>query len=152
MPETPTQPLVRPNGVPFVKPHGPARALAPSQAFTPMQTKRVEQIFEKLIQPLKQRIEELEKTLKGAKAADKAKAKAEEKPAAKAAPQAPATVLPSATAEISEAAQKLIDMAVNPDLKRALIAIAKKDVPEEVKLTQMSAALVRYQPREVSGS
>lgn len=120
-----------------------------------MQTKRVEQIFEKLIQPLKERIEELEKALKGAKepkAADKAKAKAEEKPAAKAAPQAPAAVIPAATTEISAAAQKIIDAAVNTDLKRALVAMAKRDIPDEVKLVQMQTALDKYQPREVSGS
>lgn len=148
MPENP-EPILRPNGVPYVRNQGPARPLAPSQSLTTLQAKRVEQIVLKLVEPLTMRIKELEEALsqkpKATEKPEKAKPAKPDPEKPKVDPVKPAAVLPTATAEISEDAQKLIDQALNPDLKRALIAIAKKDVPEEVKLKQMSAALARYQ-------
>lgn len=168
----PAAPILRDNGVPLVPRRGPHRPLAPSQALTQVQEQRVKALIAKETNELRARVERLEKMLAALTQAPPASgkekpvseveppAKQEQKPAAAPA-QAPAAVkaqakpaapdgkaipLPTANAEISEAAQKIIDRAKSPDLKRALVAIAKKDVPEEVKLKQMEAALKKHEP------
>lgn len=148
----PTQPapLLRDNGVPLVRRTAPHRPLAPSQALTSMQEQRVAKIIEKAQAPLLARIAELEKKI-GASAAAPTPAVVPPTPAVEQKPApakpAPASIpLPTANAEISEEAQKLIDRAKSPDLRKALTAVAKRDVPEEVKLKQMEAALKKHQP------
>lgn len=161
--QQPPAPILRENGVPLVRRTTPHRPLAPSQALTSMQEQRVAKIIEKAMAPLRARIEHLEAMIQGEKAPpadpvvnptppapqeEKPKAKAEPKPAAAppaAKPAAPKQ-LPTATAEISEAAQRIIDRAKNSDLRRALTALAKRDVPDDVKLKQMEAALKKHEP------
>lgn len=166
--QQPPAPILRDNGVPLVRRTAPHRPLAPSQALTSMQEQRVAKIVERAQAPLLARIARLEAMIQGEKSPptdpvvkttppapqeEKPKAKSEQKPAAAPAAAKPAAAkpaapqLPTATAEISEAAQKIIDRARNQDLRRALVALAKRDVPDDVKLKQMEAALKKHEPQ-----
>lgn len=153
----PAAPILRDNGVPLVPRRGPHRPLAPSQALTQMQEQRVKALIAKETNELRARVERLEEILKSITPAPQASfaeppAKQEPPNAAQvqtleklAEPALKTIPLPTATAAISDAAMKIIDRAKSQDLKRALIATAKKDVPEEVKLKQMEAALKKHE-------
>jgi hypothetical protein len=142
MPEA-QAPLTFPNGVPYTgrRPVGAGMTpLAPSKAFTPMQEKRLAILVGNATAPLVKEIEALKKRL------DASEPKPEPKAAAtvvKVATEPAAKVQPAGIA-IPTALAKIIALAPNQNVARALTAMARTDTPEAVRKTQMEALLRKH--------